>query len=140
VASLQKLDYNYNIRGWLKSINDVEKLTPASDPTDLFAFEIMYNQVDHNFGSEVKPLFNGNISQTFWKTDSDNVSRSYGYKYDDLNRLPKAIYQRDKEVTHSYDETLAHDKNGNITDLSYSIHQDNNRLLPAIQIDVVLFE
>jgi hypothetical protein len=28
------------------------------------------------------------------KTDSDNVRRSYGYKYDDLNRLLKGIYQR----------------------------------------------
>jgi hypothetical protein len=68
----------------------------ADERRDLFAFNIMYNQVEHNFGGEVKPLFNGNISQTFWKTDSDNVSRSYGYKYDDLNRLLKGIYQRDK--------------------------------------------
>jgi RHS repeat-associated protein len=78
----------------------------------------MYNQVEHNFGSEVKPLFNGNISQTFWKTDSDNVRRSYGYKYDDLNRLLKGIYQRNGEVTHSYDEELSYDKNGNIMSLN----------------------
>jgi hypothetical protein len=101
-ASLQKVDYRYNIHGWLKSINNIKELTQSSDPTNLFAFKISYNQVEHNFDSEVKPLFNGNISQTFWKTDSDNVSRSYGYTYDDLNRLLKAIYQRNEEVTHSY--------------------------------------
>jgi hypothetical protein len=28
------------------------------------------------------------------KTGSDNVRRSYGYKYDNLNRLLKGIYQR----------------------------------------------
>jgi hypothetical protein len=36
-ASLQKVDYRYNIRGWLKSINNVKELTPSTDPTDLFA-------------------------------------------------------------------------------------------------------
>jgi hypothetical protein len=63
-------------------------------PTDLFAFKINYNEIEHDFGGEVQTLYNGNISQTFWKTDSDNVRRSYGYKYDDLNRLLKGIYQR----------------------------------------------
>jgi hypothetical protein len=80
ISFFQKISYNHNIRGWLKSINDVEELNPANDPTDLFAFKIMYNQVEHNFGGEVKTLFNGNISETFWKTDTNNVSRSYGYK------------------------------------------------------------
>jgi hypothetical protein len=28
------------------------------------------------------------------------------------------MHQKGHEVTHSYDETLAYDKNGNITDLS----------------------
>ena len=86
----------------------------------------MYNQVEHNFGSEVKPLFNGNISQTFWKTDIDKVRRSYGYKYDDLYRLLKGIYQRNGEVTHSYDEELSYDKNCNITDLNQYGYQDND--------------
>ena len=34
-VGLQKVDYRYNIRGWLKSINDVDNLG-----TDLFGFEI----------------------------------------------------------------------------------------------------
>jgi hypothetical protein len=86
----QKVDYLYSIRGWLEFTNDINELS-TDERRDLFAFEIMYNQVEHEFGGEVKPLFNGNIAQTFWKTDSDNVSRSYGYKYDDLNRLMKGI-------------------------------------------------
>jgi len=78
-TSFQKVDYLYSIRGWLQSINDIDEMS-ADERRDLFAFKIMYNQVEHAFGGEVKPLFNGNISQTFWKTDSDNVRRSYGYK------------------------------------------------------------
>lgn len=150
--SLQKVDYKYNIRGWLKSINDVEDLTHPSDPTDLFAFKINYDEIEQDFGGEVEKLYNGNIAQTFWKTDSDNVRRSYGYKYDNLNRLLKGIYQRGSDpnnVSHSYDETLSYDKNGNIItlnrhgyldvptagmtypidDLSYGYSSNSNRLL-----------
>jgi len=54
-ASLQKVDYRYNIRGWLKSINDVEELTPSSDPTDLFAFKISYNEVENDLNNMITP-------------------------------------------------------------------------------------
>jgi hypothetical protein len=54
-ASLQKIDYSYNIRGWLVSINDVEELNPASDPTDLFSFKISYSQIENNVGGNIKP-------------------------------------------------------------------------------------
>jgi hypothetical protein len=36
-ARLQKVDYRYNIRGWLTNINNVKELTPSADPTDIFA-------------------------------------------------------------------------------------------------------
>jgi RHS repeat-associated protein len=100
----------------------------------------MYNEVEHNFGGEVKPLFNGNISQTFWKTDSDNVRRSYGYKYDGLNRLLKGIYQKGTEgVTHSFDETLTYDPNGNIMTLHRNGFQDGSELSTPFEIDNLLY-
>jgi RHS repeat-associated protein len=55
------------------------------------------------------------------------VRRSYGYKYDDLNRLLKGIYQRGTDpnnVSHSYDETLTYDKNGNIITLNRNGYLD----------------
>jgi len=76
-TSLQKVDYSCNIRRWLKSINDVQKLTLNSDPTDLFAFKINYNNVDFPLQG-VDPLYNRNIAETLRKTDSDNVNRGYG--------------------------------------------------------------
>ena len=138
-ASLQKVDYSYNIRGWLKSINDVNELTPSTDPTDLFAFKIDYDHIENDFGNEVKALYNGNISQTYWKTDSDNVKRSYGYKYDNLNRLLKALYQRGTEVTHSYDEILNYDKNGNITDLTRNGYMDSPSYGTVYPIDDLIY-
>jgi RHS repeat-associated protein len=110
--SLQKVDYSYNIRGWLKSINDVTNLNIDQTP-DLFAFKINYNNLDFAVPG-IQPLYNGNIAETQWKTDSDNIIRGYGYQYDALNRLLAANYHKDFIETHSYDETLTYDKNGNI--------------------------
>jgi RHS repeat-associated protein len=72
------------------------------------------------FQPAIKPLFNGNIAETFWQTGSDVNVRKYGYKYDTLNRLQNAIYQKPNEVVqiyNSYNENLWYDKNGNITRL-----------------------
>ena len=121
---LQKVDYNYNIRGWLTEINKVDgtinPLTQGSDPQDLFAFKINYNTVENESNYVGKELYNGNISETYWRTSNDNVIRKYGYKYDDLNRLKEAIYQKPDlaaATTNSYNESVTYDKNGNIMTL-----------------------
>jgi RHS repeat-associated protein len=111
----QKVDYSYNIRGWLTGINNTENLQIDTDPLDLFAFKINYNNQPGN--SSVDALYNGNIAETFWKTASDYAMRSYGYQYDDLNRLTNAIYRKPGDaipVSGAYNESLSYDKNGNI--------------------------
>jgi RHS repeat-associated protein len=107
--ALQSVDYSYNIRGWLKAINDVNNLG-----TDLFAFKINYNNPE-----TATPLFNGNISETFWRTNSDNIKRKYNYSYDGLNRLLQANYSKPDAGTNlnNYKEWLNYDANGNITDI-----------------------
>ncbi|MBF04855.1 MAG: type IV secretion protein Rhs [Flavobacterium sp.] len=109
-TGLQTVDYSYNIRGWLKGINDVNNLG-----TDLFAFKINYNTPE-----EATALFNGNISETYWKSSNDTELRKYNYNYDHLNRLLGAEYKKPEASvpdTHAYDETLTYDKNGNIVTL-----------------------
>jgi RHS repeat-associated protein len=111
---LQTVDYAYNVRGWLKKIND-----PTNLGSDLFGFKINYNTVDHN-GTE---LYNGNISETEWKTANTNttsypVSGRYTYTYDALNRITKA-----EDNTGNYDlELVNYDMNGNITALQRRGH------------------
>lgn len=134
---LQKVDYNYNIRGWLRSINNVSSLDEYGDALDLFAFKINYNQVENETNYTGQALYNGNISETYWRTGSDDIKRKYGYKYDALNRLTEAIYQKPNEtvpVTNSYNESLSYDKNGNIIslvrngefdDANYALEIDN---------------
>ncbi len=122
-SPLQKVNYNYNIRGWLKGINNTDNLLD-SDPQDLFAFRLNYN--DPVIGGGVA-LYNGNISEAFWKTKSDNVLRKYKYTYDNLNRLLEANYSKPGvSVTDSYREKLVYDKGGNITTLQRNGNLDSN--------------
>lgn len=119
ISSIQKIDYTYNIRGWLAGINDINSLVKPGDPKDLFAFHINYN----NPTEEGTPLHNGNISQTQWKTsNSENVTRSYNYTYDKLNRLTNADFRNNTNAAEnsSYFEKLQYDKNGNISFLHRS--------------------
>ncbi|QSW91513.1 RHS repeat-associated core domain-containing protein [Flavobacterium endoglycinae] len=118
-APAQKVDYTYNIRGWLTAVNDINTLSKTGDPKDLFAFKINYN----NPTSGGTALYNGNISQTHWKTSaSESVTRNYNYTYDKLNRLVNADFRNNTATAQnsSYFEKVQYDKNGNITFLHRS--------------------
>lgn len=118
-SPLQKVDYNYNIRGWLTGINNsTGNMELNATEKDLFAFKLNYNTTEAEINYSGTPLFNGNISESYWRTSADNIQRKYGYRYDNLNRLVEAIYQRPGTgVTNSYNEGVAYDRNGNITEL-----------------------
>ncbi|MEN9336825.1 MAG: hypothetical protein RLZZ500_1812, partial [Bacteroidota bacterium] len=133
---LQVVDFSYNIRGWMTGINDVELLAQANDPYDLFAFKINYIDVEESGMNGVQPLYNGNISETFWRTYNDNVKRAYGYTYDDLNRMDEAFYQKPGLTAaniNNYREKLTYDENGNILTLKRNGNLDNG--IQEIEID-----
>ncbi len=113
---LQHIDYTYNIRGWLKSMND-----PTTLDNDLFSFGIHYNtpsfpstSVSNNIA-----LYNGNISHTYWRTNNTETSlRHYTYTYDDLNRLLSANYAENAILNNKYRMYInGYDRNGNIEKL-----------------------
>jgi hypothetical protein len=61
----------------------------------------------------------------------------YGYSYDNLNRLTRAVYEKTGNtmpVTHMYDESMTYDVNGNIQSLQRNGDFDSNTLMP-IEID-----
>jgi len=134
---LQKVDYSYNVRGWLKGINDTHSLISiGGGPGDLFAFKINYDKVENTTGYEVKPLYNGNIAETFWKTASDYYLRSYDYAYDAMNRLTRSFYQKEGVATHSYNEDIQYDSNGNIMGLQ---RNGGNDVSVAQGIDILTY-
>ena len=90
----------------------------------------------------MKNLYNGNISETFWRTNKDNVLRSYGYTYDDLNRLRNAQYIRPvnpllpntnlNPIVNTFNESMQYDKNGNIVALQRNGGMESQSQFPLI--------
>ncbi len=76
----QDVDYAYNIRGWLTSLNDPYSPNPTKH--DLFSLSLHYER-GFTLGYE---QYNGNLTGQTWR-GRDGVQRAYGYVYDPLNRL-----------------------------------------------------
>ncbi|MEO9873090.1 RHS repeat domain-containing protein [Ekhidna sp.] len=114
VTNEQSVDYSYNIRGWLTSLNDSQ----LADPDDLFGMELHYNS---NPIDGANKHFNESISAMQWSDASGSGSsnyRSYNYSYDHLNRLTDADHRINGNNNNSYDvENLQYDLNGNIQTL-----------------------
>ena len=118
-AYLQKLDYYYNIRGWLKNINKPTPATAGYEESDLFNEELHYNTFSLLYGVA---QYNGNISEALWKSGYDEYQRGYYYFYDAANRITNGAYAfktSSWQYTKKYDENqIVYDHNGNLTNLS----------------------
>ncbi|WP_430412812.1 DUF6443 domain-containing protein [Kordia sp.] len=124
---LQEVDYTYNIRGWLKGINNVN-----DQGNDLFSFALKYNDIT----DPTRKLFNGNISSTLWRTKgADSSLKNYEYDYDPLNRITSA-----KDNTGNYSlDYVDYDLNGNIEKLVRIGHTDANATVFGIMDDLNYF-
>ncbi|NVJ46694.1 MAG: RHS repeat-associated core domain-containing protein [Cytophagia bacterium] len=115
---LEILDYEYNVRGWLKGINtdelgDADNGNPMS--SHYFAMELFY---DWGF---TQNQLNGNIAGVKWKTTSSDQIRAYGFDYDASNRLGEAEYSQGSAWSNSlvdFSTSYGYDANGNITALT----------------------
>lgn len=92
---LQSIDYQYNIRGWMKNINNAELNAngiTTDNNNDLFGLELFYTTpLTTDF--DCAPQYNGNITMARWKTNGDASAHGYGYRYDQMNRITKATYK-----------------------------------------------
>lgn len=138
---LQTIDYSYNIRGWLKSVNEITQNLNASGSTDLFAYRINYNTVTGTTftGVQASPMYNGSISDITWKSKIDNRLRVYAYKYDALDRLIDANlftnYNPGPGPVYNYREgPVTYDKNSNILSLERNGLKANNVTVEKIDI------
>ncbi|PZR09054.1 MAG: hypothetical protein DI539_22300, partial [Flavobacterium psychrophilum] len=78
---VEKLVYDYNVRGWLTNINKDYLEDQPSGSDRYFGMQLNYD-----WGFDVKQ-YNGNITGTKWRSKGDGKRRSYGYSYDKANRL-----------------------------------------------------
>ncbi len=129
---MQSVDYRYNIRGWLSSINNAQLITDSGvtndDTNDYFGMELAYNT---DAGVSNALLYNGNISAMKWKgPGSAGVAdqRSYAFTYDNLNRLTNASFQANTgagwtKEANTLNETMSYDLNLNILSLQRNQNQ-----------------
>lgn len=131
---LQSVDYRYNIRGWLTSINNAQLSnsgTNNNDTNDYFGMELSY---DGAAGTGNTAQYNGNISAIKWKQVGEAAgnagSRSYNYTYDKSDRLLTANFQAYNSLTSLWDkesntlnEAMSYDQNGNILTLQRNYNQ-----------------
>lgn len=110
-AFLQKVDYKYNIRGWLTGIND----PGLSVEGDRFGLQLYYNR--NTSGSTTGASWNGNINAEKWGSGGYS-NQIQTYAYDQLNRITKSNYPTGSSPTSSFATTYGYDKNGNLKNLT----------------------
>lgn len=114
-AQLELLQFEHNIRGWLKSLNRQFVNTPNAI-SNWFGQEYSY---DYGFDSVD---YDGNIAGIRWKSLSDGVPRAYGYDYDRAGRLTRADFTEQVSGSTAWTNTkadfsvsgLAYDGGGNL--------------------------
>lgn len=124
-TELEKLVYEYNIRGWLLGINrDYAKSTATNRK---FGFDLGYDKqgiapsAGNQIGSYDAAAFNGNVTGMVWKSAGDKSIRKYDFTYDAASRLTGADF--DQYNGSAFDKSdgidftvsnLTYDANGNI--------------------------
>lgn len=156
-SPVETLDYNYNIRGWLKGINaGYSHPEGRNEKADRwFGMELNY---DWGSTRESNNEYNGNISSVLWRSRGDGVRRAYGYSYDRVGRLLGADFSENNGNGYTDNSSVnfdmvmgdginagsAYDENGNIKgmkhwglkgtasalidDLGYSYNSHSNKL------------
>ncbi|WP_160143946.1 DUF6443 domain-containing protein [Chryseolinea soli] len=126
---LQSIDYRYNERGWLTSINNAQVNGTDTDATaDYFGMELLYEKTATGLNDQAgdKTYWNGNISAIKWHNAGLPAGaadqRSYKYGYDKSDKLKTATFQANtgtawtKEAG-TLNEQMTYDANGNILTL-----------------------
>ncbi len=119
-SPLQTIDYAYNINGGVTDVNDVNTSLSSTADKDLFAYKLNYtNPIE---GSATVPQhFNGNVTQSIWRSSITDDKQAYSYKYDDVNRITDAYYRKGSSLTNDAAKFglsgVTYDKAGNIKTL-----------------------
>lgn len=110
-TGMQVMDYRYNVRGWLRKINNSNLVDDGDnlEDFDVFGEELIYTAEDqlmpwggspYNSGNAIKPqeFRSGLVSAIKWNSKSPEEpvgllrEKSYVYRYDDLGRLTGASF------------------------------------------------
>lgn len=118
-AQLEKLEYEYNIQGWLSSINK-NYLQTTTNTTSHFGQELSYER------GFTKRRYSGDLSGIKWKGFNDKTPRAYGFDYDTSGRLRAADFNQQNTGSTAWTNTttdfsvsnIKYDANGNLLTMS----------------------
>ena len=118
---LQSVDYRYNARGWLTSVNDPNLAAnntlnkdDATSGADLYGMAIDYEN------AAVAPQYNGNIAGIRWKTKAASgmtpapPQLGYRFGYDALGQLTTALSSTNGTWDGNHSEHIRYTNTGNI--------------------------
>lgn len=140
-ASIESLNYDYNIRGWVLGAN---RNFIKDAATNYFGYEVGYDKAAAIISgtSYTIPQYNGNVSGTTWKSAGDNEKRKYDYTYDNANRVLAADFNQytgggfNKTAGLDFSvNNLAYDGNGNIL----SMNQRGWKISSSLVIDSLAY-
>ncbi len=108
VAGIQKMDFQYHIRGLQNCIN-----CTSNAP--------LLNQVENDFFAsklewETAGRFDTNIGRQSWRNKKDYTVKSYLHDFDGFSRLKSAVYTGNGNEDYSL-ANISYDANGNILNL-----------------------
>jgi len=141
---LQLVDFRYNIRGQLTSINN-STLTNDSGTTDddtdpVFGMTLLYDQQDGSLGNTA--YHSGRLSAVKWMSkdgsDASSKERAFTYSYDAVDRYTGATYAERSgsgafNVNHGWDEQITgYDENGNIKGITRNMEDPSTGTVTAI--------
>ncbi len=131
---VETFNYEYNIRGWLRSIN--KEYARGINNASWFGMELNYE-----YGFTQNQL-NGNISGMCWRSKGDGERRAYGFTYDNGNRLLKADFTQCSSGSWNTSagidfslRSMNYDVNGNIL----SMNQMGLKVSTSILIDSLVY-
>ena len=116
IGALQSVDYQYNIRGFLRGINLDLNNNISVGSGDVFSMKLGY---------ETDGYFDGNIGKQEFMNTVDNVKRSFTYSYDGASRIISGTYTGTGSENYSLN-SVTYDANGNIKTLSRNGYKSNS--------------
>ncbi|MBT1710715.1 hypothetical protein KK062_20915 [Fulvivirgaceae bacterium PWU5] len=147
----QSIDYRYNIRGWMTSINNasltndgaMNEDVAGNGDKDYFGMNLLYNTVDAGLGNTAQ--YDGNITGMTWSHNQGLGAikqNGYVYGYDAMNRIQSSQFKQRNATTWSalanngFAETgFRYDLNGNLLNLT----RNDNRVT-GLTMDVLNYD
>ena len=120
---LQSVDYDYNIRGWSNTINNVDL---NDGENDVFGMQFNYTNTVSINGTNFQGRYDGLVSSMSWNSDNDPVTSGVqggvktinGFNYDGRNRLESMKYATGGGSwtgdAGDYDTSYEYEDNGNL--------------------------